>query len=484
MTTKKDNFEIRKDKLGEGLEESLGVPQQGQQDATGSYPSRDYNFGSSINKASRGTKVNELFIGGGDFGVPLGITPQRPSQYPYNQVQETSSGHVIELDDTPGGERVLLKHRKGAGVEVRADGSVVISAVNNKVEVTGGDQTVIIEGHGNLIYQGNLNLKVSGDYNVDVGGNYNVNVAGNKETTIKDNNRTTVLKNVQYTTHGTRTHKTIGDNVNLMLADNVQAVNGNQANLVEGTIDMASEVSMHLSSKESLVAISKSTNLTGVNNVSVMGQAGSIGGKTVDFTGRVYMGNEGELAEGSGAIFHGTFKGIADEAVEAYNANVADQAKTAFQAQKAGTAGAIGAGGSASDPSVSLATKTQADITGKDPITPPDVVDFGTTGTYAIKTVVVDAGERILNSITHTDDYNDVFRFVPTNQEIRSALRSPVNRDDVASRLVAEGKLNPKYNSKIPPKVGRTASGKTKAKRFGFTPLGNSIENRGKRFTT
>ena len=483
MTTKKDNFEIRKDKLGEGLEESLGVPLQGQQDATGSYPSRDYNFGSSINKASRGTKVNELFIGGGDFGVPLGITPQRPSQYPYNQVQETSSGHVIELDDTPGGERVLLKHRKGAGVEVRADGSVVISAVNNKVEVTGGDQTVIIEGHGNLVYNGNLNLKVSGDYNVDVGGNYNVNVAGNKETTIKDNNRTTVMKNVQYTTHGTRTHKTIGDNVNLMLADNVQAVNGNQANLVEGTIDMASEVSMHLSSKESLVAISKSTNLTGVNNVSVMGQAGSIGGKTVDFTGRVFQGNAGAVAEASGAIFHGFFKGIADEAVESYNANIAGFAEVADLAHSQSYGEAATSGSTVGNTHVA-ATKEMDSVGGKSPITPPDVVDFGTTGTYAIKTVVVDGGDRILNSITHTDDYNDVFRFVPTNQEIRSALRSPVNRDEVASRLVAEGKLNPKYNSKIPPKIGRTASGKTKAKRFGFTPLGNSISNRGKRFTT
>ena len=58
MTTKKDTFELRTDKLGEGLEESLGVPQQGQQDATGSYPSRDYNFGSSINKASRGTMIS------------------------------------------------------------------------------------------------------------------------------------------------------------------------------------------------------------------------------------------------------------------------------------------------------------------------------------------------------------------------------------------------------------------------------------------
>ena len=291
------------------------------------------------------------------------------------------------------------------------------------------------------------------------------------------------MKNVQYTTHGTRTHKTIGDNVNLMLADNVQAVNGNQANLVEGTIDMASEVSMHLSSKESLVAISKSTNLTGVNNVSVMGQAGSIGGKTVDFTGRVYMGNEGETAELSGAIFHGTFKGIADEAVESYNANVAGFAEVADLAHSQSYGEAATSGSTVGTTHVA-ADKTQASITGKAPITPPDVVDFGTTGTYAIKTVVVDAGDRILNSITHTDDYNDVFRFVPTNQEIRSALRSPVNRDDVASRLVAEGKLNPKYNSKIPPKVGRTASGKTKAKRFGFTPLGNSISNRGKRFTT
>ena len=49
MTTKKDNLENRLKQLGEGQEESIGVPEDGFQDPTGEYPKRDYNFGSGIN---------------------------------------------------------------------------------------------------------------------------------------------------------------------------------------------------------------------------------------------------------------------------------------------------------------------------------------------------------------------------------------------------------------------------------------------------
>ena len=35
MTSKTDNFEDRVGKLGEGLEQTLGVPQDGMQDPTG-----------------------------------------------------------------------------------------------------------------------------------------------------------------------------------------------------------------------------------------------------------------------------------------------------------------------------------------------------------------------------------------------------------------------------------------------------------------
>ena len=128
----------------------------------------------------------------GDIPLDLGIKEQRPSEFPFNQVQETPSGHVIEMDDTPYGERILIKHRKGAGVEVRADGTVIVASKQNKIEVTGGDQNTIVEGNGNLIYKGNLNLVVTGDFNVDVGGDYNVNVAGDHKESIEDNYRRTV----------------------------------------------------------------------------------------------------------------------------------------------------------------------------------------------------------------------------------------------------------------------------------------------------
>ena len=42
------------------------------------------------------------------MGIDLELPDQKPSVYPFNQVQETESGHVIEIDDTPGGERILI----------------------------------------------------------------------------------------------------------------------------------------------------------------------------------------------------------------------------------------------------------------------------------------------------------------------------------------------------------------------------------------
>lgn len=481
MTTKKDKFELRVAKLGVGQEETLGVPIDGMQDPTGALPKRDYNYDVSINKAARGTKVNNLYAGGGDFGVPLNIAPQRPSQYPCNQVQETASGHVIELDDTPGGERVLLRHRKGAGVEMRADGSVVISALNNKVEVTGGDQTVIIEGNGNLVYHGNLNMKVSGDYNIDVGGNFNVNVAGNLVEQIEQNHRTTVTENSQYTTKGTKTNKTIGTHTDVMLADNNQVVKGNQQNVVEGDIDIASEQNIFISGKEQFAVTSKVSNLTGVNNVSVFGQKGSIGGEQVDFTGRVYQGPSGATAENSGAIFHGTFKGIADEAVESYNANVAGFAEVADLAHSQSYGEAL-TSGSTVGTTHSAATKTQASISGQAQITIDKVVKHGTTGSFAIQTVVVDADDLLKLKILLTDNYKDVFAKIPTTQEIRSAFRNSANINAIGGVLVSEDRLNPKYKSKTPPSIGRTVK-KTPSSRFGYEPIGNALENRGKRFT-
>ena len=499
MTTKRDSFDLRVDKIGEGAENSLGVAQDGMQDPTGEYPKREYNYGSSINKASRGTKINNLYVGGGDIGVSLNIEPQRPSEYPFNQVQETVSGHVIEQDDTPGGERVLIKHRTGAGVEMRADGSVIISAVNNKIEVTGGDQTVIIEGNGNLVYQGNLNLKVTGDYNVDVGGNYNVNVAGSLREDILENHKTTVTGNRELTTKKTKTTRTLGTSTDVMLADYNSFVKLDQKNFVEGNMEFASEDNIFMSGKEAFVVSSKNANITGAKYISIMGQKGAIGGRMVDFTGNVFQGGEGPVEYNSGAVFYGTFMGKASEAWKANNADNADLALRSYFASNAKhSLTAVTAGTAATGPStfstpkilsagIHLPKKTKefqypSSGPAEVQITGEWVVGQAVNGDYAIKTVVLDGGDVLLAKTLLTDDYNDVFNKIPTTQEIRSAFRNASSRDSIGSVLVSEERLNPEYKSKSPPKVGRTAK-KSASSRFGFEPIGNAIENRGKRFT-
>ena len=43
--------------------------------------------------------------------------------YPYNDVTQTESGHFMEMDDTPGAERIRLQHRTGTFTEIQADGN-------------------------------------------------------------------------------------------------------------------------------------------------------------------------------------------------------------------------------------------------------------------------------------------------------------------------------------------------------------------------
>lgn len=45
MTTKKDNFKLRTQKLGSGLEESLGVPSKGFQDPTVNFQKEHITLG-------------------------------------------------------------------------------------------------------------------------------------------------------------------------------------------------------------------------------------------------------------------------------------------------------------------------------------------------------------------------------------------------------------------------------------------------------
>ena len=67
---------------------------------------------------------------GGEIKASDGTTWDQPAitynaQYPYNKVYESEKGHIFEIDDTPGAERIYQSHKTGTSYEIDADGNIV-----------------------------------------------------------------------------------------------------------------------------------------------------------------------------------------------------------------------------------------------------------------------------------------------------------------------------------------------------------------------
>lgn len=478
MTNKLDDLTRRVLSDGEGYEETEGVPTQGFSDPTGEYPNRDYFFGTSINKAAKGEKINTLDMGGGDYGVSINVPEQPPSQYPHNQVSETPSGHIIEIDDTPGGERVMIRHRTGAGVDFRADGTVIITSKHQKIEVTGGDHTTIIEGEGNLVYKGNLNLSVSGDFNVDIGGNYNVKVGGDKKEEIKGRHTKVVNRDQNYTIRGAQSTQVIGMSTETVLDDKNLIVKGTSNQFVEGNIEILSGAQLITTAVQEWVAASSTANIT-ARHISMIGHKGTIGGPLVDHYGKTYGGFPAGVTNLS--TFYGTLVGKAAESIRSDYSAFAAQSGFAVGAGQSITA--VKEGGK--PPKIVTPTPGVMPYLPTPPTAPlpnPAIVEIQlATSNYGIRNVAIDP--KLKDKISRSDEYEDLFNFDPTIHEIRSKLRDPqhLKNGKFTGYLVSNGMLNKDFAKTIPKNIGRVASKGNV--RFGITPLGNNpTENRSKRF--
>ena len=123
---------------------------------------------------------------------------------PYNDIKESESGHLFELDDTPGAERVDIAHRSGTYVEMRPDGSKVTKVLGDNYEVILGSDWIYVKGTCNITIGGDANIQVSGsvtalveqDMNVDVKGNSTVTVDGDLDATVQGDTNLTVGGNV------------------------------------------------------------------------------------------------------------------------------------------------------------------------------------------------------------------------------------------------------------------------------------------------
>ena len=97
------------------------------------------------------------------------------AQFPYNKVQQTESGHVFELDDTPGAERVHIFHRSGSFIEMHPDGKVVYKSASHGYLISMADQYVKVKGNCHISVDGDASIHARGDINLQSDKNVNVN---------------------------------------------------------------------------------------------------------------------------------------------------------------------------------------------------------------------------------------------------------------------------------------------------------------------
>lgn len=209
-------------------------PQEGRgfRDPSGTYPKADYIGVPDVNVHARGdssevvsNKISTVTLDvptatGGTWSEPE--TPYAP-EYPYNHVVETESGHITELDDTTGAERIHEYHRSGTFREVYPDGTVVTRIVGNEYSIVAGDDFVNVKG--------NVKLTIDGDAETYIKKNWNITVDKDVNWIIKGNMTELVEGTVTETYQKSQTTTVSGDLT--------ESINGNQSTNIGGTLTMS-----------------------------------------------------------------------------------------------------------------------------------------------------------------------------------------------------------------------------------------------------
>lgn len=114
------------------------------------------------------------------------------ARYPFNKVEESESGHVFEIDDTPDNERIHTYHRSGTFEETDKNGTNVKRIVGDSYEIIDRNGYIYIQGAASLTVAGDIDILAQSNANIKIYGNVKLDVHGNAETNISGNHTTNV----------------------------------------------------------------------------------------------------------------------------------------------------------------------------------------------------------------------------------------------------------------------------------------------------
>jgi len=194
-----------------GIPATPATPHLGFNDPNRKWPSKDHLKEPDTNRLSRNESIEKTIVDKKKknriVGVRAALNPwlmwneketSYGAQYPKNHVIETESGHTLELDDTPGKERVGVYHKAGTWLEIHPDGSKVEKVVGEDNEIVMSDKKMLIKGNCYMNMDGLVTtLKTGRDFYIEIGGNLVIHTKGN---VIMETDR-----NFEHRVHGTYT---------------------------------------------------------------------------------------------------------------------------------------------------------------------------------------------------------------------------------------------------------------------------------------
>jgi len=168
-------------------------------DPDGVYPLDDRLEESDINRLARNEKFSDTLLGKKKAQETKGIststgvvwdqpeTLNESTSYPDCTVIETKSGHIIEVDDTEGNERIHIHHNSGSFVELLPDGTFVMKSIKDRYEITDGDSMEVVQKNRYLTVHENAETKVVKNEDIAVGGDRTTIIDGKSTSTITGN---------------------------------------------------------------------------------------------------------------------------------------------------------------------------------------------------------------------------------------------------------------------------------------------------------
>ena len=136
-------------------------------------------------------QIDGIFDGVAPIDPDLDTTfwdePETPynATYPRNHVYESEGGHIREMDDTPGAERIHERHNSGSGYEIFPNGTKVTRVKGKNYNIVSDDEYCHIQGTARETIDKGLRIRVNAEgitgnnYNIEVGQGSNVNVEVN-----------------------------------------------------------------------------------------------------------------------------------------------------------------------------------------------------------------------------------------------------------------------------------------------------------------